>query len=585
MISSHSRLSGLCLVLVATTALSTISHAQAENVPKWDGHIEAEGKWGSDRSLGEAGLFIPVWQNESNLLFTDLRARFADDSNSEGNFGLGFRHMLNDQWIVGGYGFYDRRHTPHGNNFNQATLGLEALSERFELRLNGYIPENEEKDLGGRRSVVDTSGANIRINHLSGASERALPGFDAEAGVRFDLGLGWETQIFGGGYHFEADGYDKVAGPRGRIEFSYDNVPLLGEGSRFTVGVEAQTDDARGDQAFALARLRVPFGIFHGDKSRPQLNGLERRMTDRITRDVDVVTNTKAGGSIVGSEAAAITLEDGTQVANYTVVRAGDNLGAVLTTAGANSLVVADGSNGTINVFSTLSLAVGQSLIGGGTALSVTGNSSGVSLPFILPGSRPTIEQQGSFIDGLRLGNNSTLRNVTFVDGTGDNSIAITAYHAGTRISDVTLRNWDIGYDFSGPGTHHISNSQAENNRLWGLSVSFDAQVTAENMRFENNGQSDVYLTDAGARLEMNNSLVTNSNRAIEVNGGTLALNNNRFDAVVDVLTVDVAAPMNTLSGTGNTVSFGPTVCGTAGANITGSITFEQDTVGTVICP
>ena len=245
-------------LLLGTSIFIPPAMAQ-DNQDKWQGHVEAEGKWGTERSLGEIGVFLPAWQDDDTLLFGDVRGRFDDQESSEGNFGFGARQQISDKWILGGYAFYDRRHTENNNTFDQATIGAEALSENLEFRVNGYIPESDEKTViagtsastaglaaGGTFQLVTTTGG--------GVVERALPGFDAEMGYKFDLPDNWELWAYGGGFHFDADGYDNVSGPRGRVELTYNNVPYLGEGSKFTLGFETQTDNVRGGQSWGEQR-------------------------------------------------------------------------------------------------------------------------------------------------------------------------------------------------------------------------------------------------------------------------------------------------------------------------------------------
>src|SRR5690606_5227976 len=111
-----------------------------EKLAKWQPHIDVEGKWGNDRSLGEAGLFMPVWQDSDTLVFADLRTRLDDHSSREGNFGMGVRQMLPSGWNLGGYGYFDRRHTGHDKYFSQITFGAEALGRDWDLRANAYVP-------------------------------------------------------------------------------------------------------------------------------------------------------------------------------------------------------------------------------------------------------------------------------------------------------------------------------------------------------------------------------------------------------------------------------------------------------------
>ncbi|MBF0166963.1 MAG: inverse autotransporter beta domain-containing protein [Alphaproteobacteria bacterium] len=108
--------------------------------PKWGPHIDLEGKAGTKRNLGEADLFVPLVQNQQSLLFADFRTRLDDHGSQEGNFGLGARAMLDHGWNLGAYGYFDRRRSDNGNYFNQATLGIEGLSQDWDVRLNSYLP-------------------------------------------------------------------------------------------------------------------------------------------------------------------------------------------------------------------------------------------------------------------------------------------------------------------------------------------------------------------------------------------------------------------------------------------------------------
>ena len=75
-------------------------------------------------------------------------------------------------------------------------------------------------------------------------------------------------------------------GRAGVFEFSVDD--LLGfSNARLTLGAEVQHDDVRGTQGFAVARLRVPL---QQETKAPRLTAQERRMTERVVRDVDIVS-------------------------------------------------------------------------------------------------------------------------------------------------------------------------------------------------------------------------------------------------------------------------------------------------------
>ena len=434
--------------LLLTTALfAPMAHAQ--DAPKWGAHVEAEGKYGTERSLGEVGLFAPLWQDDDTLFFTDIRGRIDSRDSSEGNFGLGLRHQVNNDWALGGYAFYDRRKTDFGNTFNQATIGVEALSENLEFRINGYIPESTEKEaIASSTSVAGAaSGGNIQlVTTTTGATyERALPGADIEVGYKFDLPDNWEFWAHAGGFHFDASDYDNVSGPRGRVELSYDNVPYLGEGSRATLGFETQHDTVRGGQSWAIARLRVPLN-FSGAPQRA-LTGLDKRMTTRIVRDIDIVSGNSTPTSTSSAETAEVALGSGATVSTYTILDAGDDVPADVTAAGANSLVVIDGSAGTIdNAATTINATNGQTIAGGGSTVTVTGQTSGASATLTLPGTRPTITGNVGTTTLMQVTagrNNVTIQGINLTGG--DYGIAFGG--DSITIRDMTMENLgDAGF-------------------------------------------------------------------------------------------------------------------------------------------
>lgn len=399
--------------------------------PKWQGHIEAEGKWSENRDIGEIGIFLPVAGDNDTLVFTDLRGRFDDNDSHEGNFGLGIRQIMDEKWIAGAYAYYDRRKSPNDNYFNQATIGFEALTPHTEFRINGYLPENEEKSVstGGGSSAAIATGGQFQIQTTGAAMERPLSGFDIEFGYGGNLSDKFELWGYLGGYYFDADGYDEVKGPRGRIELTYKD--FINNGTRLTLGIESQHDDERGEQTFALARLRIPFSSFTGRKPEG-LSALDRRMTSRIYRDVDIVTQESA--PTVTTELASYSNRAGTQISGYTVVDTNDDVPASVTAAGNNSMIVIDGTAGAVNPAGTISINNGQVVIGGGETVTVTGNNSGINAVITLPGARPTINGAGG-ASALSLAAGSEIINVDITGGT--NGVFVNGNLA--RISDITI--------------------------------------------------------------------------------------------------------------------------------------------------
>ena len=407
---------------MAAAILST-PPARAD-APKWGAHLDFEGRWGEGRSLGDVGLFAPLWQNAATLFFTDLRFKYDNDDSREGNFGLGLRHMLANGWNVGAYGYFDRRRSGSGQYFNQATFGLEALSADWDLRANAYLPFGERtKSLGvsgGGAPFAELANGTIEVvtPGVSERLERALTGFDGEVGWRlpvFSAESLAQLRAYAGGYWFDGGGLiDDITGPRGRMELSFDD-PLGLRGARFTLGGELQHDDLRGTQAYASARLRIPLQA--PDRAAPRLTAQEARMTERVVRDVDVVTGEH--GKVIDVREAAINTTNNQTVTAATQVDAASGQAALqtaLTAHGNGGVVILNGA--LTGLTASTNLSAQGTLIGGGTALPVRGATSGTQVTFIAPGAAGTLGgpvagavvtlATGSVVGGLTIENTNS---------------------------------------------------------------------------------------------------------------------------------------------------------------------------------
>lgn len=416
---------------LAATALSGLPLADVRaDQPKWAPSVDVSGKAGETRRIGEVDLFLPIAQDDRNLLFLDLRTSFDNLDQREGNFGLGYRSMQDSGWNLGAYAFYDRRRSSEGHYFSQITTGLEALGQDFDGRINAYLPIGRKSYEVEDSARVDLSGGSVQI--LSGL-ERAYHGGDAELGWRvpvFAADQDTEMRVYGGGYWFDAESSESVAGPRGRLELRlYDPIEAL-PGSRVTFSGELQRDEARGTQHFLGLKLRIPL---QAENTAHRLTPQERRMTDPLIRDVDIVTQ-----SATISEKATL---NGQTVASVTTITDGATAQSVIDGAASNTLLVV---NGTTTVTSQLSLHQGQSLSSGGSTITLTGASSGRLVSFSTPGSVGTLRgaiagnavlalATDSKLSGLIVENTSTAANSYAVTANGISGATIT----GSRLTSA----------------------------------------------------------------------------------------------------------------------------------------------------
>jgi hypothetical protein len=508
---ARSRLSAFA-ALAATSFAALTSAAQAQGLPaKWLPWIEFGGAYSSERSRGEATLFVPLMQSQSTMLFADFRGKIFEESNSEGNFSLGLRHMMPNGWNLGVWGGFDLRRTTNGNTFGQVAGGIEALSANWDLRANFYLPTERDK-LIGTSTVTTGSGTPTATVSIVGSNllmttstlvtttttttrELALWGVDGEVGFRVPvddwLGLREsnaiqsELRLYAGAFYFDHPDLDRpMVGPKARAELRLNNIVASLPGSRLSFEAGWRHDEVRGSAWELGARLRVPFG---GDERRyAALSAQERRMTDRIERDVDIVStkSTSSSTTTTGSVGTSEQVEDALTGVRFDRVAAVDGTGdieATANTAGANSLVIA---SGTFNMGSTsITLPGDLTLMGAGATISVKGVTSGTVANYTAAGSTPTYSYTGTTqtMAGITLASNT---HVTGFNMTGDGaSQTNTAFMlAGSGTTNVVLSNLNMHNFYGGFLANTTFYSAAVSNtevRFIGVTASNDSKTNS----------------------------------------------------------------------------------------------------------
>jgi len=387
---------------------------------KWLPQFELTARPGNHHFHGmEMDPLFPIGQSDRGMAYINPRgSTFWDHGDFlwELNVGGGYRHIMgDDSWILGGYGFYDRIDTRWDNTFNQGTLGVEAMAWDWDARVNGYIADNDAKSaFGAGGSQVSLSGTNLSMQTMQ---EQALSGLDGEVGWRIpffgDDGVFSDMRIYAGGFWFDdgsvAEGY---GGPSARFEHRIWDVPFMPAESRVVLGANYTWDDVRQSRVQGIIALRVPLGRAH--RSQP-LTHLERRMTDRVVRDVNVQTNTGLGGTEDVMTRTGVTIED---AIFFDEDGGGDgsfenpyDLPTAVGT-GENNLLIGLARTGDIDVsFGEGDLLNGQTVLGGGMPLYVWGVDSGQDGVWVAPGQAATLCCTGT---ALTLAENNTVAGLFF---------------------------------------------------------------------------------------------------------------------------------------------------------------------------
>jgi len=165
----------------------------------YQAQIELSLKAGNQRNIGRLSVLVPILSSDTNLLYFTAIGMMDTKSSHEGNFGFGFRHLL-DSSILGVYGYYDRRSTKFHSLVHQATIGAEWLKEDFELRGNVYLPKTTKKVLNTTSGIPRLIGTGTAIFTDTNTFAITQKGFDIEVGHRAPFFT--PLNAFIGFYHF-----------------------------------------------------------------------------------------------------------------------------------------------------------------------------------------------------------------------------------------------------------------------------------------------------------------------------------------------------------------------------------------------
>jgi hypothetical protein len=420
------------VILAATVSLPALADPRGISPASVEATLGSVG----DEAFGSFDLFLPMLGDTDRLLFLDARASFGSEQEIEqGSVGLGYRFRHENGWVYGFNGYFDYLNSQYDNGFTQLGLGVEALSQDWELRANGYLPVGDiEAALASANAALIEAG---RLVFRAG-EETALQGFDGEIGYRLpfltpdDL---TQIKLFAGGYWYTGEGVEDVPGVSARVELSRAGLPAFGNGSRLTLVAGLTYDEQYDTQGIFLARLRVPLGDTSGQAPYDPLYR-------RVERSDAIRTHVGA----TGAAEAAVYTETGAVAGRVVAIGAGDDAGTInarLVTAGDGALVLA---SGTVDVDSTVSLGTGQYLLGGGGALAVRGAVSGGTAVF------------RNALPAATLNGTDPLDDVLSLDG-DRSAVASLALRGGRSgvvaegVSNIVMRDLDI----SGTAEHGIA--------------------------------------------------------------------------------------------------------------------------------
>ncbi|MER9919096.1 MULTISPECIES: hypothetical protein [unclassified Mesorhizobium] len=547
--NSKYRRSGFSRHLWKTTALSTLAlalsgiAAHAGDTGLWQPQVRAI--IGANNNGGNTAIegFLPLKQNLESVLFLDVRSKYDFDDGFGQDVGLGVRRIVNPDLMIGGYAYLNiQNHDSH--QFVASTLGLEAITSKYDAHVNVYLPISGDRSTAGQESSLSLVGHQL-IEQISAIAHRdyAAWGIEGEVGVQVPLNLpeNHSLRFDVGAYHFgDPDGDDgSITGAKAGLEYSIGDV--IGKGTSLTFTGEVRNDNRDDTQFAGSIRLTVPLNAFDKGSSSaddgaepvyPVSPGLRKRVNERVRGDIGV--RIESQDKVTGtSTRVAINAATNTAFGQFFFAD-GDNdalgLGTIgdpttldnaVAGAGANGVVVALGGKGNITT-AGVTLANGQTVIGGdgGVQARLVDGSIGT---YNFGGSNGTLQGTNPANNVLTLANGNTLSGIIITggkDGIFGNNIA------GATLTNVTVTGTvGHGADFTGTLTGvNGSNFTATGNGLDGLHIEGDGTYNfIGTTLLQANGDDGLDITGHGTYTFATLNALDNNDAGITVKGTGVA--------------------------------------------------------------
>ena len=483
---------------------------------------------------------MKVFSQEGSTWLLDAQGTLSDEFGGGFNAGIGYRQLVNtalpyDPQRIRGVSFWtDGQSTTNNNWFTQLGIGIESLGDRWDARLNTYLPLEREKAAGG--TIAGTLDDPFYEGHfLVGGTQvtpidTALTVVDAEFAHRL---LDLEAWAFAGYYHLGGGGFDEDGY---RIGFRGYAVPDI------QVSVQVSDDDLYGTNVSAGLTWFV--GRTH--KRNLPVGTVLDRFREPVLRNDFIATTQRFETAGVGA------LTDNSTDEEFYFVHVDAN--------------AAGGGDGSYeNPYNTLDLAETNSdaddivLVWSGS-IALTDNSTDEEFYFVHVDANAAGGGDGSYenpYNTLDLAEtNSDADDIVLV--WSGSAAAPTFTPAGTITIQEGQRWLGEGLDLDGEAVLHYVNTA----ELGLISLPETSVGSSEGFRPSITGLagSDVFTLDADStNAEINNFDVTGGATAINATdlngfvGSNLALTNQTGDAVVltDVSGTNIIDNSVVISGAG----------------------------------
>ncbi|MCB1106951.1 MAG: right-handed parallel beta-helix repeat-containing protein [Chlamydiia bacterium] len=215
--------------------------------------------------------------------FIDARFHIFNQGRFASNLGLGGRYgAFSGTWALGANVYWDRRESKH-LHVNELGVGVEALSQGVDIRLNGYIPSG--KTQSGKLLFDRFSGNQILTKQKV---FRAIPSIFGEVGVPIPIkALFVDLYMAAGPYYlFERKVCDKKIGDAWGVKGRIENQCFGG----FSLAVEASYDHEFGGIVQGVAKWTFPLGAhtLRQDRTYWKIKNKQKECQKRAREDFNL---------------------------------------------------------------------------------------------------------------------------------------------------------------------------------------------------------------------------------------------------------------------------------------------------------
>ncbi|MGD9636248.1 MAG: beta strand repeat-containing protein, partial [Pirellulales bacterium] len=456
--------------------------------------------YGQDRR-GNFDIGTMQIQNfEDAIAFFDGQVTLNDVNGVGYNLGVGFRWLhwspfpIEPERITGFSFWTDGTSTESGNFFPQIGLSFESLGDRWDLRVNGYIPVGQKSQLG---SFTPTGNISYDQNFLveEAVADRNTSFYVAEAEVAARLLSDRDAWAFAGPYTLVNDEEDTLGYRAGFRGYAYPD--LL-----------AQIAVSNDDIFKTNAAFQVTWFVGRTRNNFQPACGLPDRMREPVMRNDYVAlrrTQEVGGTPLTGTDGEPIRIvhvySDAPSGGDGTFEHPLNNVGNVQANSIENDIVLL-WSQSVFQNQNTLVLQDNQRLLGEGNGeffVVATQEQGNVVLPETRPGSRDFARSiiQGTTGPGaVRLADTNEVANFN-IDGTGSAAGAEGIFSPGTGAGNPNIHDLDFS-NVSGTGIQFTPLTRPDEDNPALSTVA--GNVTIADVNFDNM---------AGVEIDINSATTT----------------------------------------------------------------------------